>query len=241
MPMSMASTGRKKISGTGLTKQIKSYGLYIMSLKIYFLRHGETEYSKHGAFCGAIDPELTTEGSLMAQAFANAYSKFVWESIYVSPMKRAIATAKPICDALELPMKIRDGLREIAYGNWEDRRQEDVKQHYGQDYIRWLTEPAWNPPTNGETAVQVASRALPVVAEIESSHKEGNVLVVSHKATIRIILCSLMGIDLGRYRDRIDAPAASVSIIKFDVHGPMLEILGDRNYMPSELRERAGT
>jgi broad specificity phosphatase PhoE len=212
-----------------------------MSLKIYFLRHGETEYSKLGAFCGAIDPELTPEGSQMAQAFTNAYSTFAWKSIYVSPMKRTIATAKPLCDALDTPMKIRDGLREIAYGDWEDRKQEDVKQHYGQDYIRWLTEPAWNPPTNGETAVQVASRALPVVAEIESSHNDGNVLVVSHKATIRIILCSLMGIDLGRYRDRIDAPAASVSIIKFDVHGPMLEVLGDRNYMPSDLRERAGT
>ncbi|MEQ1560054.1 MAG: histidine phosphatase family protein [Methyloglobulus sp.] len=212
-----------------------------MSLRIYFLRHGETEYSKQGAFCGAIDPELTPEGSQMAQAFANAYSKFVWESIYVSPMKRAIATAKPLCDALDLPMKIRDGLREIAYGDWEDREQADVKQNYGQDYIRWLTEPAWNPPTDGETAVQVASRALPVVAEIESSHKDGNVLVVSHKATIRIILCSLMGIDLGRYRDRIDTPAASVSIIKFDVHGPMLEVLGDRSYMPMHLLERAGT
>ena len=35
----------------------------------------------------------------------------------------------------------------------------------------------------------------------------GNVLVVSHKATIRIILCELLGIDLGRYRDRIEPHA----------------------------------
>ena len=44
-----------------------------MSLKIYLLRHGETEYSQRGAYCGALDPELTTEGSQMAQAFADAY------------------------------------------------------------------------------------------------------------------------------------------------------------------------
>jgi broad specificity phosphatase PhoE len=212
-----------------------------MSLKIYFLRHGETEYSKQGAFCGAIDPELTVEGSQMAEAFAVAYRSISWAGIYVSPMKRTITTAKPLCDALGIPMQIKNGLREIAYGDWENQEQANVKQHYEQDYIRWLTEPAWNPPTNGETAVQVASRALPVVAEIESSHKDGNVLVVSHKATIRIILCSLMGIDLGRYRDRIDAPAASVSIIKFDIHGPMLEVLGDRSYMPQHLRGRVGT
>lgn len=212
-----------------------------MGLKIYLLRHGETAYSQSGAYCGALDPELTAEGSLMAQAFADAYRLIPWAEVYVSPMKRTIATARPLCDALGLPMQIRDGLREISYGAWEGREQEDVKQHHEHDHIRWLTEPAWNPPTGGETAVQVASRALPVITEIEAKYKDGNILVVSHKATIRIILCSLMGIDLGRYRDRIDAPAASISIVKFDIHGPMLEVLGDRSYMPRHLRERAGT
>ena len=212
-----------------------------MSLKIYLLRHGETEYSQRGAYCGAMDPELTAEGRQMAQAFADAYSSETWADVYVSPMKRTIATAKPLCDALGLPMQIRDGLKEIGYGQWEGREQDDVRQHHEQDYIRWLTEPAWNPPTGGETAVQVGSRALPVITEIESKYKQGNVLIVSHKATIRIILCSLMGIDIGRYRDRIDAPAASVSIVKFDIHGPLLEVLGDRNYMNKSLREREGT
>ena len=212
-----------------------------MSLKIYLLRHGETEYSQRGAYCGALDAELTAEGHQMAQAFADAYRSIPWTDVYVSPMKRAIATAQPLCDAVGLPMQIRDGLREISYGAWEDREQEDVRLHHEQDYIRWLTEPAWNPPTGGETAIQIASRALPIITEIESRFKSGNVLVVSHKATIRIILCSLLGIDVGRYRDRINAMAASVSIVKFGTYGPMLEVLGDRSYMPEYLRERSGT
>lgn len=212
-----------------------------MGLKIYLLRHGETAYSQSGAYCGSLDPELTAEGSLMAQAFADSYRSTSWTEVYVSPMKRAIATAQPLCTAVGLPMQTRDGLREISYGTWEGRTQEDVKQHHEQDYLRWLTEPAWNSPTGGETAVQIANRALPIITEIEAKYKDGNILVVSHKATIRIILCSLMGIDLGRYRDRIDAPAASVSIVKFDIYGPMLEALGDRSYMPRHLRERAGT
>jgi len=212
-----------------------------MGLKIYLLRHGETAFSQSGAYCGSLDPELTAEGSLMAQAFADSYRSTFWTEVYVSPMKRAIATAQPLCTAVGLPMQTRDGLREISYGTWEGRTQEDVKQHHEQDYLRWLTEPAWNSPTGGETAVQIANRALPIITEIEANYKDGNILVVSHKATIRIILCSLMGIDLGRYRDRIDAPAASVSIVKFDIYGPMLEALGDRSYMPLHLRERAGT
>lgn len=177
----------------------------------------------------------------MAQAFAEAYRSISWTSVYVSPMKRAISTAKPLCDALGLPMQMRDGLREIGYGAWEDRDLDYVRRHYEQDYIRWQTDPAWNPPTDGETAIQIAARALPVITEIESNYQDGNVLVVSHKATIRIIICSMLGIDVGRYRDRINALAASVCVVKFGIYGPMLEVLGDRAYMPEHLRKRGGT
>ena len=213
-----------------------------MSLRIYFVRHGETTYSQTGGFCGAIDPELTPEGSQMAEQFAATYAKLPWNAVYVSPMKRTIATAQPLCDAVGMEMQLRDGLREIKYGDWEGKTVEEVKKDYEEDYINWLTEPAWNAPTNGgETSVEIASRSSLVIAEIQEKYKSGNVLVVSHKATIRILLCSLLGIDLGRYRYRIGALAASVSIVKFDVRGPLLEVLGDRSYMDENLRNLPGT
>ncbi len=177
----------------------------------------------------------------MAKAFADAHRSISWTAVYVSPMKRTIATAKPLCDALGLEMQLRDGLKEIRYGKWEDKSVDFVKEHYWDDYIHWLAEPAWNPPTGGETAVEISSRAALVIAEIQEKYNTGNVLVVSHKATIRIILCSLLGIDLGRYRDRIDMLAGSVSIVRFDLHGPLLQVLGNRAYMGEALSARAGT
>jgi broad specificity phosphatase PhoE len=212
-----------------------------MSLHLYFLRHGETIYSQTGGYCGELDPDLTPEGLQMAEAFADAYRSLAWTAVYVSPMKRTIATAKPLCEATGIEMQLRDGLKEIRYGQWEGKTQEEVKEHYLEDYIHWMTEPAWNAPTGGETAIEIASRASLVIAEIENRYTNGNVLVVSHKATIRIILCNLLGIDLGRYRDRIDCPAASLSVVKFDVHGPLLQRLGDRSYMDEALRSRPGT
>src|SRR4028119_1502435 len=213
-----------------------------MSLKLYLLRHGETVYSRTGGYCGELDPELTLEGTQMAKAFADEYCSLPWSAVYVSPMKRTIATAKPLCDVLGMEMQLHDGLREINYGDWEGKTVEEVKKDYEEDYINWLTEPAWNAPTNGgETSVEIVSRSSLVIAEIQEKHKSGNVLVVSHKATIRILLCSLLGIDLGRYRYRIGALAASVSIVKFDVRGPLLEVLGDRSYMDETLRNLPGT
>jgi Histidine phosphatase superfamily (branch 1) len=83
-----------------------------------------------------------------------------------------------------------------------------------------------------ETSQQGIEAETPSAAVYEEQGVEmnghGDVLVVSHKATIRIILCSLLGIDLGRYRDRIEMLAGSVSIIRFDVYGPLLEVLGDQ-------------
>jgi len=185
--------------------------------------------------------DLTDVGTQMAQAFAAAYRDLPWAAVYASPLRRTVATAQPLCDAIGLEMQLRDGLREIEYGQWEGLAVEQVRQQYETDYVRWLTEPAWNPPTGGETGVQVASRAALVIAEIEQTHPDGNVLVVSHKGTIRILLCSLLGIDLGRFRDRIDMPVASVSVVKFDVHGPLLQCLGDRAHLPPALRDLPGT
>ena len=209
-----------------------------MSLRLYLLRHGETTFSMSRGFCGVLDVDLTEYGYEMAKAFADEYKDLTWKAIYCSPMKRTRATATPISEATGLDLIIREGLKEANYGEWEGKSKEDVKQEFESDNYHWMTEPAWNPPTGGETAVEVRNRAMSVIAEIEETHADGNVLVVSHRTTLRIVLCSLLGIDLGRYRDRLDYPAASLSVVRFCKYGPMLERMGDRAYMPKSLSER---
>ena len=152
-----------------------------------------------------------------------------------------MATATPIAKAVGLNIQLRNGLKEMFFGEWEGLSLEEVKARHDKDYNNWMTEPAWNPPTGGETGMQVASRAAMVIAEIENQFTEGNVLVVSHKTTIRLMLCSLLGIDSGRYRDRINMPVASVSLVRFDKYGPMLLKHGDRTHLPEELESRPGT
>ncbi len=85
-----------------------------MSLILYFLRHGETEESLRGGFCGSLDSPLTSDGRLMAEDFALTYAALPWIAVYSSPLKRAQDTAKPLCAAIGMRMQIRDGLREIA-------------------------------------------------------------------------------------------------------------------------------
>jgi probable phosphoglycerate mutase len=213
-----------------------------MPLHIYFLRHGQTALSREDSFCGSgLDPELTPEGLEMAQAFTAAYRSKPWNAIYSSSLRRAIATAQPLCDALAMEMQVRPGLNEIGYGKWEGLTKEEVSQRHHDDYVSWLADPAWYAPTGGELAVVIAQRGLQVLEEIKQRFSDGNVLVVSHKATIRIILCSLLGIEVGRFRYRLACPVGSVSIVEFTPQGPLLKSLADRSHLTETLRSLPGT
>jgi broad specificity phosphatase PhoE len=118
---------------------------------------------------------------------------------------------------------------------------DEVKKAYHDDHLRWSADPAWNAPTGGELAVTISRRASQVVEEIIQKHSSGNVLVVSHKATIRIIICSLLGVDVGRFRERIGCPVASVSIVEFASRGPLVHTIADRSHLTEALRNLAGT
>jgi len=185
--------------------------------------------------CG-VDPDLTQEGAQMAREFGEAYRAFPFKAIYCSPLLRARATAQPIADLSGLIPEIREDLREIAYGAWEGLAREEVMSKYRDEYLRWESDPAWYPPTGGETANALAQRALRVVEEIKERFREGAILVVSHKATIRAVLCALFGIDVCRFRQRFDCPVLSLTVIEFGDRGPLMRSLGDRSHLSKRMQ-----
>ncbi len=177
----------------------------------------------------------------MAHAFAKAYQEVEWQAVYSSSLRRSITTAQPLCDALEINLQERAELNEIAYGRWEGLTKEQVSKEFQDEYVSWLADPAWHAPTDGESAVLIAQRGLQVIEQIRKRFTTGNVLIVSHKATIRIILCSLLGIDVGLFRYRLGCPVGSVSMVEFTTNGPMLKALADRSHLTEALKSLRGT
>ena len=213
-----------------------------MALTLYFLRHGQTPMSRDNVFCGSgLDPDLTSEGVQMAEAFASTYRSMKWKAVYSSPLRRTIMTAAPLCELVGAKPEVRDDLKEIGYGKWEGKPVAAVDRDYHDDYIRWTADPAWHAPTGGEMAIEIARRSIRVIEEIKEKYTNGNVLVVSHKATIRIMICGLLGIDVGRFRFRIGCPVCSVSIVEFNTQGPLLKVLADRAHLSEQLRSLPGT
>jgi probable phosphoglycerate mutase len=213
-----------------------------MALRLFFLRHGQTALSRANMFCGRrLDPGLTSEGLAMAEAFGEAYRDVEWRGIYSSPLSRAVTTATPLARAVGLPIQQRDELAELDYGKWDGMTTDEVAVKFQIEHERWTADPAWNPPTGGETAVQLAQRMTRAVEEIDATYDDGNVLVVSHKASIRVALCALLGVDVGRFRYRFGCPVGSLSIVEFGDHGPLAEAVADRSHLDARLRALEGT
>ena len=213
-----------------------------MPLRLHLLRHGQTPTSRENVFCGAhLDPELTPEGIAMAEAFAAAYTATHWTAIYAGPLQRTQVTARIIAATAGLPVQTRDAITEIDYGRWDGLSAEVVDHEFHDDYVRWTADPAWNAPTDGETAIALARRMLGVVEEITRTVPDGDVLVVSHKASIRALLCTLLGVDVGRFRFRFGCPTGSVSVVEFGPRGPLAKAVADRSHLDRRLRALEGT
>jgi broad specificity phosphatase PhoE len=184
---------------------------------IYFLRHGDTDCTVDGTFCGRHDPSLNANGRKLAEAFAEAYRRPPWRKIFASTSARAMQTAEPAAEAAGLPLSLDPALCELDFGAWETRHRSEI-QHYDV----WADKPADRAPLNGESGRQVLARARSAVERIATLALD-SVLVVTHKAVIRLLICDFLGIDHNEYRRRIACPPGALT--RFDFHGPIAQLV----------------
>jgi len=186
-----------------------------MVTRVYLIRHGATTLSAEDRFAGAIDVELSAEGRRQAGLLAGRLADDQLVAIYASPLQRCRLTAQILAEPHALTPIIRQELREIAHGRWEGLRRAEVETRFGDEYAAWEIDPFTFAPQGGESGLEVLARALPVIREIVLAHPGANVAVVSHKATLRLVLSSLLGFDARGYRDRLDQNPACLNIVDF--------------------------
>ena len=183
--------------------------------RLYFARHGATQLTAEDRFSGATGVDLSDEGRAQVQRLAERLAGDKIVAIYVSPLGRTVETAQILARPHRLTPIIRDGLREISHGRWEGLTRREVEEHYADEYAAWEEDPFTFAPKDGESGLSVLARALPVVREIVVAHRDQVVMVVSHKATLRLILSSLLGFDARGYRDRLDQSPACLNVVDF--------------------------
>jgi probable phosphoglycerate mutase len=186
-----------------------------MTTRLYLVRHGATPLTAEDKFSGAENVFLSDEGRKQAEHLAQRLADDNINAIYASPLDRTLETATIIAKPHNLTPLTRDGLREISHGHWEGLTRKEVEDRHGDEYTAWESDPFTFAPEGGESGISVLARALLVIREIVVTHKEKNILVVSHKATLRLVISSLLGFDARGYRDRLDQAPACLSILDF--------------------------
>jgi probable phosphoglycerate mutase len=186
-----------------------------MPTRVFLIRHGATTLTAEDRFAGSTDVPLSDQGREQARRLGARLADEKLVAIYCSPLGRTRETAALIARPHELTPVARDGLREIDHGRWEQMRRSEVEQQFPDEYAAWETDPFTFAPKGGESGLSVMARALPVLRDAVTAHADASVAVVSHKATIRLVIASLLGIDARGYRDRLDLAPASLNVLDF--------------------------
>lgn len=183
--------------------------------RVYLVRHGATQLTAENRFSGAAGVDLSEEGRWQAARLGERLERHGIEAIYCSPLSRTVETAKIVGARCGLTPVSVDGLQEISHGHWEGLTRAEVEERFPGEYAAWEEDPFTYAPEGAESGLTVLARALPALRAIVENHPRQRVLVVSHKATIRILLSSLLGFDTRGYRDRLDQAPACLNVLDF--------------------------
>jgi probable phosphoglycerate mutase len=161
-------------------------------MKLYFIRHGQTDWNAQRKIQGSCDIELNNTGVMQAKELGNKLlaNNYKFSKIYSSQQKRAIQTAETLSRVTSIEYESIAGLEEINLGVWEGLSWDEVQERYPSEYEVWSTKRRYMKPPEGETYDEMLQRALTAIHKIIQENCD-NVLIVSHSAVIAAIQCYL--------------------------------------------------
>jgi alpha-ribazole phosphatase len=182
-------------------------------MRIYLVRHGETEWNKKGIYQGQEDVPLNEKGKNEAKILSTAFKDKKIPIIYSSDLARARETAEIIAQEVGIQTIIyKKSLREMDFGNWTGRSILEMEEDSGLFQL-WQKDP-WNiSPPNGETLKDLANRVRREAEEIFLKHYNQDVLVVTHAGPIRALIFDLIG-STGNTYWNLDISHNTIAVIE---------------------------
>lgn len=187
-------------------------------MRIFLMRHGETDWNKARRLQGQSDIPLNENGIELASVTARALAEEPFGAAFCSPLGRAKETAKIILGTREVPLYADDRLKEINFGANEGIRFDAAKENPEDPLHDFFCRPEhYLPPEGAESFAQVAERGQSFLQEkiMPLEGKCKTVLIVAHGAFNRCLLNSIVGTPLTDFW-RILLPNCAVSILSLE-------------------------
>jgi broad specificity phosphatase PhoE len=164
----------------------------VQPVKLYLVRHGQTDLNRDRRFRGLSDTSLNEQGRKEAAGSAVLLAGSGVAAIHSSPVPRALETAGIIAGATAARVETNEGFTDIDYGRWQGLTVEEVAERFGQDAIEsWKREPGAFIFPGGEAMAAVRDRLGPALEGVVTGG-ETSVAVVSHLAVLKICFLVLM-------------------------------------------------
>ena len=159
-------------------------------MRIYLIRHGQTDWNVLGKIQGSTDTSLNKDGILQAKAVSGQMKERFLEitRVYSSPQKRALQTAEIIGETLGCEVIAIDSFQEMNFGKWEGLTWEEVQRDYAQEYARWHLNRRYSKLPKGESYQETLERVVKGLQQL-TDEESGDFAVVTHSAVIRCIQC----------------------------------------------------
>lgn len=162
-------------------------------MKIYLIRHGQTDWNIQGKIQGSHDIPLNETGERQAEQLSVGMDKRPVKKIFSSTLERAVGTARKIGERQNVDIYLMQGLIEVEFGDWEGMTWDEIKEKYPAEYERWELNPVDVAPPGGETQVDVLKRVAKTMNTImDMTDKHEDIAIVTHGATMAYIVSYLM-------------------------------------------------
>lgn len=197
-------------------------------MKIFCVRHGETEWNRMGRFQGRTDIPLSDEGLRQAGYAAKALASVKLDSVWSSDLSRARETAEKIAMPHGLEVKEKPDITELSHGAWEGKRADEIEDLWPGMLDMWHKKPDSVTMPGGENLEMVRLRAVKGLSSIMDSKGE-NIVLVSHDALLKVLLCHILGCPLSCFW-KFQLGNCSITVIERTSYGARIPLMG---YMPS--------
>ncbi len=194
-------------------------------MRLFVVRHGETDWNVEGRFQGRRDIPLNAKGREQARLLSEALKDVPFNRLWSSPLSRAFDTAGAIAALQGRTVEVQQGLTEISHGQWEGLRSDEVERRWPGDLTRWHETPHALTMPEGECLLDVQNRALQAVEAIAGSGGD-QVLVAAHDAVIKVLLCAWLEMPL-RCFWRFQLGNGSITVAEATRRGWSIPLLGD--------------
>jgi len=186
----------------------------VKPVRLFAVRHGETEFARERRFAGAREVPLTPRGRRQCEAVARALAGATVSAIYASPLGRAQASAALIAAPHGLQVRTAPSFREMAFGAWEGLTRADVAVRFPDEFEAWRAAPDRVHPPGGDALDAVSARVAGGIAALCEAHEGESVVVVSHAIVTRLIVLAALGLGPDRLWS-VDASPAGITEIEY--------------------------